>query len=181
MSPASAAQRAIEVAEAFERIHREQMTGLPLLNVELRVESIGFREFQDRMLGMVITPWMMSLILFPGPGDAWDGRALGDKESFALPGGDYRFMFNRIDGLGPLMMYSVHSPMWVFPNQPSAVAEATGFLERAMAPAAADKVEDPVNEELLGRILRGEKVPEVDAVVDGLPERVAGSDSPSAA
>jgi [NiFe] hydrogenase assembly HybE family chaperone len=169
----SAEQCAARVEAAFERIHREQMAGLPLLNNELAVASVGFQTFAGRVAGVVVTPWMMSLILFPGADDAWEGLALGAKESFPFPGGVYRFMSNTIDGLGTVMMYSVHSPMRAFPNQESALAEASGFVERAMTPAtqtgAEASAEDPVNEELLGRILRGEHVPEVDAAVASLP------------
>lgn len=168
-SPLSAEQRAAQVMTAFERIHREQMAGLPLLNNELAVAVTGFQEFQGRISGVVVTPWMMSLLLFPGEGDSWQALSLGAKESFTFPGGAYRCLQNVIDGLGPVMMYSVHSPMHAFPNQASALAEAAVFVARAMAPAPQTSIEDPVNEELLGRILRGEKVPEVEAVVANLP------------
>jgi len=165
----SAEQCAARVEAAFERILREQMAGLPLLNNELAVATVGFQNLDGRVAGVVVTPWMMSLLLFPGPADQWETLALGSKESFAFPGGAYRCMSNTIDGLGTVMMYSVHSPMRAFPNQESALAEAAGFVARAMTPAAQASVEDPVNEELLGRILRGENVPEVEAVVANLP------------
>lgn len=167
--PVAAERRAAQVQAAFERILGEQMAGLPLLNNELAVATVGFQTFAGRVAGVVVTPWMMSLILFPGPDDAWEGLALGSKESFLFPGGAYRFMSNTIDGLGTAMMYSVHSPMRAFPNQESALAEAGGFLQRAMTPAPQANAADPVDEELLGRILRGEHVPEVDAVVAALP------------
>jgi [NiFe] hydrogenase assembly HybE family chaperone len=175
--PTPVEQRAAQVLEAFERIHREQMTGLPLLNKELAVAVTGFQEIQGRIGGIVVTPWTMSLLLFPGEGDHWEALSLGAKESFSFPGGGYRCMQNVIDGLGPLMMYSVYSPMYAFPNQASALAEASVFIERALAPATLASVDDPVNEELLGRILRGEKIPEVEAVVSALP----GVDAPTPA
>jgi len=179
--PVSAEQRALQVQAAFERIHREQMAGLPLLNKELAVATVGFQAIDGRVAGVVVTPWMMSLLLFPGVADRWESLALGAKDSFTFPGGIYRFMSNTIDGLGTMMMYSVHSPMHAFPNQESALAEASRFVERAMAPATQTGAEasmvDPVNEELLGRILRGEHVPEVDAAVAALP----ATDAPAAA
>jgi [NiFe] hydrogenase assembly HybE family chaperone len=166
MSDSSVAeQRAAQVLAAFERIHREQMAGLPLLNPELAVAVSGFQEVQGRISGVVVTPWMMSLLLFPAAGDDWQALSLGAKESFSFPGGAYRCMQNVIDGLGPVMMHSVHSPMHAFPNQASALAEAALFITRALIPVAQASAADPVNEELLGRILRGEKVPEVEALV----------------
>jgi [NiFe] hydrogenase assembly HybE family chaperone len=170
MSSDSAEQRAAQVLAAFERIHREQMAGLPLLNNELIVAVSGFQDVQGRLGGVVVTPWMMSLLLFPGADDRWEALSLGAKESLTLPGGTYRCMQNVIDGLGPVMMCSVHSPMHAFPNQASALAEASAFIERALTPATQARAEDPVDEELLGRILRGEKVPEVEAMVGKMPE-----------
>lgn len=158
---------ATRVADAFERIHCEQMAGLPLLNTSLAVAALGFQVFEGRMLGMVVTPWMMNLVLFPGPDDHWEGLKLGDKTVFLFPGGACRCMANAIDGLGALQMYSVHSPMRGFHSQQSAVEEAERFLRQLLSEPPADaEAPDPVDEALLGRILRGEHVPEVEAVVD---------------
>jgi ferric-dicitrate binding protein FerR (iron transport regulator) len=44
--PALAEQR---VTGVFERIHREQMAGLPLLNNALTVATIGFQSFRSRV------------------------------------------------------------------------------------------------------------------------------------
>lgn len=164
---------AVRVAEVFEGIHREQMAGLPLLNEALSVATLGFQSWQGRVLGMLVTPWMMSLVVFPGTEDRWENAAMGAKETLAFPGGSLRFMLNVIEGLGAVQMHSVHSPMRGFHGQAAAVAEAEVFLAKLLMPAGPDAVpEDPVNEELLGRILRGEKVPEVDAAVSGMAREV---------
>ncbi len=68
------------------------------------------------------------------------------------------------------MMYSLHSPMRLFPNQASALAEAAGFVERAMTPTQQAREEDPDNEEPLGRIPRGEKVHAVEAFAEAHPD-----------
>lgn len=160
--------RASQVADVFDRIHREQMAGLPLLNEALAVATVGFQEYQGRVVGMVVTPWMMSLVLFPASGEDWQSMALGDKQAHGFPGGAYRFMLNVVDGLGPVMMHSVHSPMRGFASQAEALAEAAAFLQRLMAPATDEPRQDLVDEELLGRILRGEKVPAVEAAVGAM-------------
>jgi [NiFe] hydrogenase assembly HybE family chaperone len=161
---ALAQERAQQVADVFERIHGEQMAGLPLLNEALSVTALGFRLHEGRTMGMVVTPWMMGLILFPRADDEWDKRKLGDKQSHAFPGGSLRFMVNAIDGLGVCQMHSVHSPMRTFHDQQAALAEAASFLQRLLTPADPDAApQDPVDEELLGRILRGEAVPELDS------------------
>ena len=160
--PALAEQR---VTGVFERIHREQMAGPPLLNNALTVATIGFQSFRSRVIGIVSTPWMMSLMMLPGVDDQWQSLGLGEKQSHDFPAGTYRFLVNILDGLGVCQMHSVYSPMRDFPNQASAVAAARDFLERLMAPAPAVDGEVPVDEELLGRILRGEDIPEIDTAL----------------
>lgn len=162
MNTASPELIAARVANVFERIHREQMAGLPLLNKALSVTTLGFQKFEGRVMGMVITPWMMSLLLFPGPQDDWQAQALGSRHSITFPSGKYRFLINVFDELGVCQMHSLHSPMHAFGNQAAAIAEATAFLDRLLVVPADGVQHDPVNEDLLGKILRGEKVPEMD-------------------
>jgi [NiFe] hydrogenase assembly HybE family chaperone len=153
------------VTRAFERIHREHMAGLPLLNNSIDIETVGFRVYQGRMLGMLITPWMMNLVLFPRADDEWPKMALGDKQTHPFPGGTVRFMVNAVDGLGTFQMHSVHSPMRAFSAHAEALAEATAFLERLFTPVTELPDEDQLEEELLGRVLRGESLPGVDAAL----------------
>ena len=162
MSRASPDELATRVANLFECIHREQMAGLPLLNNELSVTALGFQEFEGRILGMLITPWMMSLLRFPGAADDWQSQALGSRHMIDFPSGSYRFMINMIDGLGVCQMHSLHSPMHPFGNQAAAVAAATTFLDKLLIIPPQGVPYDPVDEELLGKIMRGEKVPEMD-------------------
>lgn len=162
MRCASPDDLALRVAKLFERIHREQMAGLPLLNNKLSVTTLGFQEFEGRILGMLITPWMMSLLRFPGPQDDWQSLALGSKHMIDFPSGSYRFLINVIDGLGVCQMHSLHSPMHPFGNQGEAIARATAFLDKLLVNPPQGVQNDPVDEELLGKIMRGEKVPEMD-------------------
>jgi [NiFe] hydrogenase assembly HybE family chaperone len=154
--------RATQVTNLFERVHREQMAGLPLLNKTLSVTTLGFQEYEGRILGMLITPWMMSLVLFPTPQDDWQAQALGCKNSITFPNGNYRFLNNVIGDLGVCLMHSLHSPMHRFHTQEAAIAEATTFLDKLLTAPPNGVQCDPVDEELLGKILRGEKVPEMD-------------------
>ncbi|MBL8487705.1 MAG: [NiFe]-hydrogenase assembly chaperone HybE [Rhodocyclaceae bacterium] len=160
---ATPAARGELVREVFESIHREQMEGLPLLNKALSVATLGFQDFRGRTLGMLITPWMMGLMLLPNAEDGWERLPPGHKATHEFPGGALRFMLNAIDGLGPYQMHSVHSPVHVFADQAAAMEAAAAFLGRILADRDPNAVpEDPVDEELLGKILRGEPVPEID-------------------
>jgi [NiFe] hydrogenase assembly HybE family chaperone len=179
MNTDSSELRATQVANLFERVHREQMAGLPLLNNKLSVTTLGFQEFEGRILGMLITPWMMSLVLFPGPQDDWQAQALGSKHFITLPSGNYRFLTNVIDELGVCQMHSLHSPMHRFHTQEAAIAEASAFLDKLLVIPTGGVQPDPVDEELLGKILRGEKVPEMDNDGSFIPERPSRVSEPN--
>ncbi|MCP4452488.1 MAG: [NiFe]-hydrogenase assembly chaperone HybE, partial [Planctomycetes bacterium] len=72
---------AASLERAFERIHQEQMRDIPILNPLLRVQTLGFQEYQGRVLGVLITPWLMNLVMLPAEADNWDEMRLGDKQS----------------------------------------------------------------------------------------------------
>ena len=170
---------ATRVAAVFERICQEQMAGLPLLNKALSVTTLGFQEFEGRILGMLITPWMMSLVRFPGPQDDWQAQALGSKHSITFPNGNYRFLINVIDELGVCQMHSLYSPMHRFGTQESVIAEACAFMDKLLVIPPGGVQHDPVDEELLGKILRGEKVPQMDKDGSLIPERPSRLSEPN--
>ena len=179
MNTASPELYATRVANVFERIHREQMAGLPLLNKALNVTTLGFQEFEGRILGMLITPWMMSLLMFPSPQDDWQAQALGSKHSITFPNGNYRFLINVIDELGVFQMHSLYSPMHRFGTQESVIAEASAFMDKLLVIPPGGVQHDPVDEELLGKILRGEKVPQMDKDGSLIPERPSRLSEPN--
>ena len=179
MNTASPELYATRVANVFERIHREQMTGLPLLNKALNVRALGFQEYEGRILGMLITPWMMSLLLFPTPPDDWQTQTLGSKKFITFPSGSYRFLINAIDELGVCQMHSLHSPVHRFHTQEAAIAEASAFVNQLLVTPPGGVQHDPVDEELLGKILRGEKVPAMDKDGSLIPERPSRLSEPN--
>ena len=179
MNTSSPELYATRVANVFERIHREQMAGLPLLNKALCVTTLGFQDFEGRILGILITPWMMSLLMFPAPQDEWQTKALGSKHSVAFPGGNYRFLINVIDELGVCQMHSLYSPMHRFGTQESVIAEASAFMDKLLVIPPGGVQHDPVDEELLGKILRGEKVPQMDKDGSLIPERPSRLSEPN--
>ncbi len=165
-----------EIEAVFRRIEREQMQGIPLLNPALQVQTIGFQTYQGRTLGIVITPWMMSLMLLPAAGEDWSSLQLGDKQHHRLPSNEFRFMVNEIDGIGICQTHSLYSPMHEFMNQDHAVAAAESFMQTLMVEVEHPDT-DPHDEELLGRILRGEETPEVEMDGFALAEAKSRTDS----
>ena len=57
--------------EAFQRVHRERMAGLPILHPGLSVAVIGARDWRQDWLGMLLTPWCMNLVIVPGAESAF--------------------------------------------------------------------------------------------------------------
>lgn len=156
--PQTAAQR---LQNAFEGIEREQMADVPILNPMLRVETLGFHVYQGRVLGVVVTPWMMNLVMLPTSDDEWDKLELGSKQQHDFPSGSYTFMVNEITGVGYCLTHSLYSPMNEFANQDHAIAAAQAFLDTLMVERDPNEP-PPVDEALLGRIMRGEETPEIN-------------------
>ncbi len=169
--PTVASQR---VQRVFSRIHEEQMAGIPVLNAALKVQTLGFQEYQGRVIGILITPWLMNLVMLPGEDDDWSDLDLGKKQRHRFPSGSYRFMVNEIDGMGKCQCHSLYSPMHEFVDQDHARAAAESFLDTLMV-APTEPPKEIVDEELLGRILRGEEESEVE--LDGfVPIEVSGGE-----
>ncbi|GAB6039877.1 [NiFe]-hydrogenase assembly chaperone HybE [Endothiovibrio diazotrophicus] len=145
--------------QAFERIWREKMEGLPLLNPFLKVEAVGFQPWGERIVGVMITPWFMNLMLLPGAGDDWPELAIGDKQTLRLPEKSYELTLNEFDGVGRCLCFALHSPMQAFENQSVAATVANAFMEVLMT----EKEEhQPSEEELrLNRFLEGEEMADI--------------------
>lgn len=172
-----------QVANTLERVFttilNEQMRGIPILNHAIKIQAVGFRAYEGRILGILITPWVMNVVLLPGENEDWSGFELGKKQPQNFPGGTYKFMINEIDEIGTCQTHSLYSPMHEFTSHAQAVSAAGNFLEKLMSDRHPDE-EEPVNEELLGQIMRGEVVPETNFPdFSTLSERVDDTDSES--
>jgi len=149
-------QLAAEMLEqTFSRILHEQMVGIPILNNRLKVQALGFQEFKGRVIGILITPWLMNLIMLPGENDDWGALELGKKQPHRFPSKTFKFMVNEFDDIGKCQTYSLFSPMNEFINQDHALAAAQSFLDTLMVETAPTE-ESIVDEELPGCIMREE-------------------------
>ncbi|MCP3866989.1 MAG: [NiFe]-hydrogenase assembly chaperone HybE [Gammaproteobacteria bacterium] len=156
-------QEAAEIlGQTFDRILTEKMTGLPIINTALRVQTVGFQDYQGRIIGILIAPWLMNLVMLPGKDDDWNELGLGNKQRQQFPSGTYKFLVNEIDGIGKCQTHALYSPMNEFVTHEHAVAAAQSFLTALMVEKEPDE-EEAVDEELLGRILRGEADPGINA------------------
>lgn len=148
VSPADA------VEAAFSRIQQECMVDVPILNPALSVEAIDFQRWQGHWLGMVVTPWCMSLLLLPGSTDNWISTGENKRRFVKFPAGDFAFLGGNETELGEYQSCSLFSPMGKFSSQSEATmtarASLVGLLTAPQPPQAADKksrttVETPVS------------------------------------
>lgn len=149
-----------QIEAAFERILREKMLGIPIVNPAIRVETLGFQEYEGRVFGIVVTPWLMNLVLLPAADEDWSELELGEKKWHRIGPRQYKFLANDIDGIGSCQTHSLYSPMREFRSHEQARNAALKFLDELMQERESD-AEDLVDEELLGRVLRGEATAEI--------------------
>jgi len=137
-SPAAA------LVHAFDQVLRQQMHGLPMLNPALAVEAVGFREWREHWLGVLVTPWFMNLVLMPRIDSAW--HAAGERESrpYVFPAGVFEFIGGHHAELGDYQACSLFSPMFDFANQDGARDTAAAALEALFDSAHRAENADPV-------------------------------------
>lgn len=150
-----------QIEQTYHKIHIENMQGIPILNPAINVQALGFHEHEGRVLGIIITPWLMNLVLLPNEDDDWSSMQLGDKRLHQFTNRTYKFMLNEIDGIGYCQTYSLYSPMREFINHDQAVIAAQNFLDGLKVESPVTE-EDLVDEDLLGKVMRGEETPELN-------------------
>lgn len=116
------------VASAYRRIERERMAGLPVHNEELAVETVGFQRWADHWLGIVVTPWCMSLLLLPGTSSTWIAATENGRIFHRFPAGDFAFLGSEEAEIGEYQSCALFSPMAQFASQSDAVLTAHAAL-----------------------------------------------------
>jgi len=108
-----------DLAARFSDIHTQRMQGLPFVNDNLNVETIGFREFQEFEIGVLITPWFMNLVLLPGA-DVAKGIAQGHKINACFPSEEIEFTAAQDEELGLYFSAVLFSTVADIPDQATA-------------------------------------------------------------
>lgn len=145
VSPADA------VAAAFYRIHRERMADVPILNRALSVEAIDFQRWKGHWLGIVLTPWCMSLLLLPGSDIDWVSAGENKRRFVKFPVGDLAFLGSDEPELGEYQSCSLFSPMNKFSTQSEAAMTARASMLALLAPPALPETGKPSGEPSLSR------------------------------
>ncbi len=116
------------VEAAFFRVQQTSMVDVPILNPALQVQAIDFQRWQGHWLGIVITPWCMSMTLVPGAIEGWISVGVNKRRFIKFPSGDFAFLGGCEEELGEYQSCSLFSPMNKFATQSDAVQTARAAL-----------------------------------------------------
>lgn len=136
---------AIALESAFRRIAATRMAGLPINHPRLTVEAVGFRSWEGKWLGVLVTPWAVNLVLLPGGDPEFAALAVDRRQTWRFPSGEYDFMGGDEEECGAYQFCSLVSPIPEegIPDQAAARAMAAEVLVRLFADPADDVVMAP--------------------------------------
>jgi [NiFe] hydrogenase assembly HybE family chaperone len=127
----------------FCEVHRRAMADAPICNAALAVASVGFQPWEGQALGIVVTPWFMSIVLAPLQGSPPILAAPGARQSMTLPCGKIDFIVTDLEGFGRLKMCSLFSPMQDFVDREAALATARAALAALLDEGALARAPEP--------------------------------------
>ncbi|PPE70081.1 [NiFe]-hydrogenase assembly chaperone HybE [Caldimonas thermodepolymerans] len=128
------------LVQAYGRIARTRMAGLPMCHPGLGVEAVGFHHRtldggEAGWLGVLVTPWCMNLVWRPD--DPACVAAPGRERTHRLGEADYGFIGAQEDGMGRFEACSLFSPMFEFEDMAAARAVAGEVMRLLQAREAA--------------------------------------------
>lgn len=103
--------RVVDLEAAFRRIAATRMAGLPINHPQLTVEGVGFRLWEGKWLGVLVTPWAVNLVLLPGGDPGFEALAADRRQTWRFPSGEYDFMGGDEEECGAYQFCSLISPV----------------------------------------------------------------------
>lgn len=117
-----------DLAAAFRRISATRMRDMPLRNPALDIDAVGFRPWADKQVGVLVTPWSISLVILQAP-----ALSLDQRQCWTFPSGEYEFMGGAEPECGPFQFCSLFSPPAEFADHAQACAVAEAIMEQLFA------------------------------------------------
>lgn len=133
----------IQVADLvtrYQAIYRERMRDLPIVNAKLAVEAVGFEQWEDKDLGVLITPWFMNLVLLPDSNRLAD-LPQGERVECQFPSGPCELTVYHDEDLGSYLAAVLFSTVADFPDQDVARAVAEEALAQILTEAPEKEAE----------------------------------------
>ncbi|NIA02631.1 MAG: [NiFe]-hydrogenase assembly chaperone HybE [Planctomycetia bacterium] len=150
---------------AFNKINRERMSDVPIINNKIKVNAIGFRQWNNSYLGILVTPWFMNLMLLPGKTENWDDMPELGEKTHIFPSGKYKFLTGHEPGIGKYQMCSLFSPMFEFADNEAAVETAEAAINELMNTGNIEQ--NDIDSAQIEKIWNGEEeLPDLDASDD---------------
>ncbi|MCE3106161.1 hydrogenase-2 assembly chaperone [Yersinia enterocolitica] len=97
--------------QVFGQVAADEMRGLPFYRDHIPLRACGFQLFEQQWIGALLTPWMLSLVVLPGPQQSWQRRVVGERLMLALPCDTVSFIVSEIAGGGQYLSRSLMSPL----------------------------------------------------------------------
>jgi [NiFe] hydrogenase assembly HybE family chaperone len=105
-----AANPAPRLVTQYERIAQQEMQALPFYHPAMPIVA-QCTLFEGQWLGCVLTPWMLSVVVLPGPDQLWPVRSSSERLALQLPCGNLTFMVGALPETGQLLACSLMSPI----------------------------------------------------------------------
>lgn len=93
----------------YERIAQQEMQALPFYHPAMPIVA-ECTLFEGQWLGCVLTPWMLSVVVLPGPDQLWPVRS-SERLALQLPCGNLTFMVGALPETEQLLACSLMSPI----------------------------------------------------------------------
>ncbi|MBL4762848.1 MAG: [NiFe]-hydrogenase assembly chaperone HybE [Gammaproteobacteria bacterium] len=152
-------QKEQQLETLFKRIHVERMADVPITNEDIKVTAVGFQQWENSYLGILVTPWFMNLMLLPGSTENWDDQQELSKKKYCFPSGRYTFLTGFEPDIGKYQTCSLFSPMYEFADNDAAVDTATFAIKELLNIENVEQID--IEAELIEDIWNGtEQVPE---------------------
>ena len=140
--------------QVFGQVAADEMRGLPFYRDHIPLRACGFQLFEQQWIGALLTPWMLSLVVLPGPQQSWQRRAVGERLMLALPSGSIGFIVSEIAGGGQYLSRSLMSPLDTSLSAERALqlAEQSARMALSLPVMDADAPADPRRRALFNKV-----------------------------